>query len=136
MMLPSLFLRRRLIMLFILFVGIVQCILGLLYLLVPHQFLNWMGHSDIANDLAYPLGMLSSRFLIYGALLIWMFYSKKQNRLLVQGMLGIQLIDLCVGIFYTIIHVVSLNLSGFPMFNAMLISVVLASWLYSNKKID
>ena len=44
-------------------IGVVQLVLGLLYLLVPMQLLALMGHTVPAADIAYPLGMLAARFL-------------------------------------------------------------------------
>ena len=44
----------------------------------------------------------------------------------IWGMVGIQLIDLAVGAAYTASGVLPLRLSGFPMFNALWISALLA----------
>ena len=107
-------------------VGIVQLILGLFYLLVPHGMLAWMGHSAVADDIAYPLGMLAARFLVYGVLLIVGSRDPKKHRLLILGMVGIQIVDLTVGGYYTARGVVPLSLSAFPMFNA----AVIALWLW------
>ena len=43
-------------------VGVVQLLLGVLYLAVPDWLLAAMGHSSIAADIRYPLGMLAARF--------------------------------------------------------------------------
>lgn len=109
-------------------VGIVQIILGLAYLLIPHGILQWMGHSAIANDISYPLGMLSSRFLVYGVLMVMAAQSPGANRLLIMGMMWIQLVDLAVGVFYTIQATVALSLSAFPMFNATVIALLIWFW--------
>ncbi len=109
-------------------VGIVQIVLGLAYLLAPHGILHWMGHSAIADDIGYPLGMLSSRFLVYGVLLLVAAKNPGQNRLMITGMMWIQLVDLAVGVFYTLQSTVALSLSAFPMFNATVIALLLWLW--------
>ena len=106
-------------------IGGVQLILGALYLLVPGQLLHWMGHSPAAPDLAYPLAMLAARFLVYGSLLLIAARNPEQNTLLLQGMMWIQIIDLAAGLYYTGNGVVSLALSGLPMFNAAVFAVLL-----------
>jgi hypothetical protein len=87
-----------------------------------------MGHSVPAADLLYPLGMLASRFLVYGAGL-WIISADPVKHLLwIRLMSFIQLVDLSVGIFYTVTHVVPLSLSAFPMFNAIWIGLLFAMW--------
>lgn len=108
-------------------VGLVQITLGLAYLLAPHGILRWMGHSTVLDDIAYPLGMLSSRFLVYGVLLLVAARSPAEHRLLMLGMVWIQVLDLAVGLYYTLNGIVGITLSGFPMFNASLIALLL--WL-------
>lgn len=117
-------------------VGAIQLILGVLYLLAPHQMLAWMGHSAIANDIAYPLGMLAARFLGYGALLILAARNPERHRPLILGMVAIQLIDLGVGAFYTLNGTVTISLSAFPMFNAFWIALLLWWWRPSVRRAD
>lgn len=109
-------------------VGVVQLVLGLAYLRVPHGMLAWMGHSAVANDIAYPLGMLSARFLVYGVLLMIGSRDPERHRPLILGMVAIQLIDFSVGGYYTAEGVVPLSLSAFPMFNAAVIALWLWLW--------
>lgn len=109
-------------------VGAIQLALGVLYLIVPHRLLAWMGHSAVAADIAYPLGMLSSRFLVYGALMVVAARDPERHRLLIMGMIIMQLIDLAVGMVYTLDGVVAWSLSAFPMFNAIWIAVLLWWW--------
>ncbi len=109
-------------------VAIIQITLGVLYLLAPNFLLGSIGHSIPPTDLYYPLGMLASRFLVVG-LGFWLIaQTPKPHRLWIDLMIFIQLIDLGVGVFYTATGVVSLSLSGFPMFNAIWISVLLYLW--------
>ena len=110
-------------------VGVAQIMLGLLYLIMPNSMLHWMGHSTVANDIAYPFGMLSSRFLVYGSLLLLAARNPAENRLLILGMIWIQIIDLAVGLFYTAHGAVGIALSGFPMFNAAFIALLLWLWM-------
>ena len=46
-------------------VGVVQLLLGVLYLAVPDWLLAAMGHSAIAADIRYPLGMLATFFGVW-----------------------------------------------------------------------
>ena len=117
-------------------VGAIQLILGGLYLLVPHQMLSWMGQSPIADDIAYPLGMLAARFLVYGALMVLAARDPGRYRLLILGMVVIQMLDLAVGGFYTLNGTVSLSLSAFPMFNALWIATLLWWWRPALQKAD
>ncbi|WP_131357911.1 hypothetical protein [Aquitalea sp. USM4] len=115
-------------------VGVIQLLLGLLYLFVPMHMLQWMGHSPVPADTAYPLGMLASRFMVYGFMLCIAARNPEENRLLVSGMTGIQLVDLLVGIYYTGTGIVSLHLSGFPMFNAAWISLLFLAFTLTSSK--
>jgi hypothetical protein len=117
-------------------VGIVQMVLGLLYVLAPNATLHWMGHSAVADDIAYPLGMLSSRFLVYGALLLLASRSPAEHRVLILGMIWIQIIDLAVGLYFTLQGTVGISLSGFPMFNAAVIALLLWLWMPAYRKTD
>jgi hypothetical protein len=116
-------------------VGFIQLVLGVIYLLAPHGMLRWMGHSAFADDMAYPLGMLAARFLVYGVMLMLASRDPGTNRLLIMGMVWIQLIDLGAGIFYTLQGTVGLALSAFPMFNAGIIALLLWLWLPAPKQV-
>jgi hypothetical protein len=109
-------------------VGTIQIVLGLSYLFAPDFLLRAMGHSLPQADINYPLAMLAARFIAYGAALVYISGAPAQHRLWINFMILIQLIDLLAGIFYTASGVVSLALSGFPMFNAMWIIVLLFLW--------
>ena len=110
------------------FVGSIQIILGLAYLLVPNTILVQMGHSIPSPDLLYPFGMLSSRFLAYG-IGLWLISAEPEKHILwIRLMALIQFIDLLVGVFYTATGVVPMSLSAFPMFNAIWIGLLLAFW--------
>jgi len=109
-------------------VGAIQLVLGILYLFVPGALLTAMGHTLPATDIYYPLAMLASRFIIYGVVLIYISNAATQNRLWIDGMILIQVIDLAAGALYTAIGTVPLSLSGFPMFNAMWIIALLGLW--------
>ncbi len=107
-------------------VGSIQLVLGLLYLFGPAWLLQAMGHSAVAEDIHYPLGMLAARFLVYGAALLWAARQPQAHRPWIWGMVAIQLVDLVVGVSHTLAGSVPLSLSGFPMFNALWISAGLA----------
>jgi hypothetical protein len=109
-------------------VGVVQIVLGILYLFFPHQLLSAMGHSIPMNDINYPFGMLAARFLAYGVGMFVIARNPIEHRFWITNMVFIQLIDLAVGVFYTLNGTIALNLSGFPMFNAALIASLLWIW--------
>ncbi len=109
-------------------IGIVQVILGLFYLFAPLQFLAMMGHSVPPADTAYPLGMLAARFLAYGVGLFVIARAPAKHLFWINNMILIQLIDLAVGVYYTVSGVVGLQHSGFPMFNATLFILLLWLW--------
>lgn len=109
-------------------IGVVQLVLGLAYLFVPHELLRWMGHSIPADDINYPLGMLAARFLAYGLGMFVIARAPHRHLFWIQNMVLIQAIDLAVGLLYTYTGVLSLTLSAFPMFNASLIIVLLWLW--------
>lgn len=109
-------------------VGIVQLVLGLAYLFMPHELLRWMGHSIPATDLNYPLGMLAARFLAYGLGMLVIARAPAQHQFWIKNMVFIQVIDLAVGLFYTFSGTIGLTLSAFPMFNAALIALLLWLW--------
>ena len=109
-------------------VGGIQIVLGLFYLLAPSFFLEAIGHSIPQDDIFYPLGMLASRFLVFGVVFIYIARDPVQHRLWIVAMIFIQLIDLAVGVYYTATGVVALSDSLFPMFNAVWIASLLYLW--------
>jgi hypothetical protein len=113
---------------FLVTVGVVQLVLGVAYLFAPQQFLAAMGHSIPAADINYPLGMLAARFLAYGIGLLVMARAPERHAFWIGNMVFIQIIDLAVGMFYTLHGVVPLKLSAFPMFNATVIAALLWWW--------
>lgn len=109
-------------------IGVVQIVLGLLYLFAPLNFLVLLGHSTPEADIAYPLGMLAARFLAYGVGLFFIAHAPEKHRFWINNMIFIQAVDLAVGIFYTATGSVGLALSAFPMFNATLFIILLWLW--------
>lgn len=113
---------------FLMIVGAVQIVLGFLYLFFPHALLHSMGHTIPMDDISYPLGMLASRFLAYGIGMFIIAGNPIEHQFWIKNMVLIQVIDLAVGVFYTLDGAISLSLSGFPMFNATLIAILLWIW--------
>ncbi len=109
-------------------IGVVQLVLGMLYLLIPLRFLAMMGQSVPQPDIAYPLGMLAARFLAYGMVMLFIAHQPEKYLFWINNMLLIQVLDLAVGIFYTVSGSVELSHSAFPMFNASLFIVLLTLW--------
>lgn len=109
-------------------IGVVQLVLGALYLFLPLQFLSMQGLSTPGADNAYPLGMLAARFLAYGIGMFYIARAPEKNLFWINNMILIQAVDLAVGIFYTATSTVALTHSGFPMFNATLFIILLSLW--------
>lgn len=107
------------------FIGVVQLVLGALYLFAPQFFIAWQGLSAIGQDINYPLGMLAGRFIVYGLGMFVIASNPVRYRIWADGMIAIQAIDLVVGLFYTVTGVVAIAHSGFPMFNATLLIILL-----------
>lgn len=119
---------------FLRIVGVVQIVLGILYLVFPQAFLRAIGHSVPMDDINYPFGMLAARFLAYGVGMFVIARAPDKHAFWIKNMVFIQMVDLAVGIFYTIKGTVALSLSGFPMFNAVLIALLL--WMWRPKQSD
>ena len=107
-------------------IGVVQLVLGALYLFAPQFFIAWQGLSEIGADIGYPLAMLAARFIVYGLGMFVIASDPVRYRIWADGMILIQVIDLAAGVFYTATGVVSIAHSGFPMFNAALFIIGLA----------
>jgi len=114
-------------------IGTIQITLGVLYLFAPAFMLNSMGHSAVGEDIYYPLGMLASRFIAYGVAMIYISSNPLKYKLWAIVMIAIQALDLLGGIVYTATGVVSLELSGFPMFNASWMIILLWLWMPKEK---
>lgn len=109
-------------------IGVVQLLLGLLYLFLPLQFLAMMGSAVTEADIAYPLGMLAARFLAYGLGMFIIARDPVRHLFWINNMVFIQAVDLAAGIFYTFTGVVAWQHSAFPMFNATLFIILLTLW--------
>jgi len=109
-------------------IGTIQIVLGILYLFAPDLFLRSMGHSIPEADIHYPLAMLAARFIAYGAVFHFIARDPLPHRLWIDAMILIQVVDLAAGLFYTASGIVTLALSGFPMFNAAWIILLLYLW--------
>lgn len=115
-------------------VGIIQIILGIFYLFAPDYILISMGHSQPEADIHYPLAMLAARFIAYGIAFIYISSDPLKHKLWIYFMVLIQAIDLGAGLIFTSTGVVSLALSGVPMFNAMWMSILLMLWMPKTKE--
>ncbi len=109
-------------------IGIVQLLLGVLFLMAPQTLMGWMGLTVPAADAGYILGMLAARFIAYGLGMFWCARTPEQNVFWINNMILIQVIDLAAGVYYTATGVVHLSSSAFPMFNAALFIVLLWLW--------
>jgi hypothetical protein len=109
-------------------IGIVQIVLGLLYLFIPMQFLNMNGHTVPAADIAYPLAMLAARFLAYGIGMLFIARNPADNIFWIYNMIFIQIVDLAAGILYTATGVVDWHFALLPMVNASIFIILLWFW--------
>ncbi len=106
-------------------IAISQLVLGALTLFAPAPFFSAMGLSVPPTDTFYIIGMLSARFLAFGIVLIVLASREHVDPLWLQSMVAIQLLDLAAGVYYTASGAVPLTVSAFPMFNALLFSILL-----------
>jgi hypothetical protein len=106
-------------------IAISQLALGALTLVAPGFFFAAMGLASPPPDTFYLIGMLASRFLVFGAVLVVLARRDAVEPLWLQAALGMQVIDLACGLFYTGSGVLPWTVSAFPMFNAALFSVLL-----------
>jgi len=111
------------------FIGVVQIVLGLLALFTPQFFLQTaMKLGPTSADIGYPLGMFAARLLVVGAVMFVVMRNPVKHRLWIDAMIGIQIIDLLSGLYFTATGVVNIQAAGFPMFNAALFTVLLIMW--------
>lgn len=110
-------------------IAISQLALGALTLFAPGYFFSAMGLTAPPADSFYLIGMLAARFLAFGMVLIVLARRPQVDALWLQATIGIQLIDLGVGLYYTTTGVLPLTVSAFPMFNAVLFSGLLLAAL-------
>ena len=103
-----------------------QLALGAFTLLAPATFFTLMGLASPPADTFYLIGMLASRFLVIGVAMALLAGRGRAEPLWLQAMLGIQVVDLAVGLYYTGTGVLPLAVSAFPMFNAAALSLLLA----------
>jgi len=109
-------------------IGIVQLVLGVLFLVAPQAIIGWMGLTIPAADAGYILGMLAARFIAYGIGMFYIARNPQGNRFWINNMILIQVIDLAVGLFYTLNGTITLSVSAFAMFNATVFIILLLLW--------
>lgn len=110
-------------------IGMVQLMLGAGLLFAPRAFTEWMGLSSTQTDINYLFGMLAARFIAYGIGMFVVAQAPEKNVFWVKNMIFIQLIDLAVGLFYTVNGTLTLAVSALPMFNAAVFSGLLFWWM-------
>lgn len=105
-----------------------QIALGGLYLFWPTGFIAWQGLSPIGEDIRYPLSMLAARFFVYGLGMIAIARQPIKYRIWLDGMVGIQFIDMLSGAYYVLIESVAFADASVPMVNATLF-IALMIWV-------
>ncbi len=109
-------------------IGIVQLVLGALFLFAPQAIMGMMGLTVPPTDSGYMFGMLAARFIAFGIGMFWCARAPEENIFWINNMILIQIIDLAAGIYYTATGVVDISSSAFPMFNATLFIILLTMW--------
>ena len=109
-------------------IGIVQLVLGALFLFAPQWIMGMMGLTVPPADSGYMFGMLAARFIAFGLGMFWCARAPEENVFWINNMILIQIIDLAAGIYYTATGVVAISSSAFPMFNATLFIILLTMW--------
>ena len=104
-------------------IAVIQCTLGIGYLLFPSAMLAAMDQSPAAADLHWPLGMLAARFIGYGAGLWLISRDPLPHLLWIRLMGGIQLLDLLVEVNLVMAGSLTLGQVGIAMFNAVWIGL-------------
>ncbi len=112
----------------LIYIGIVQLVLGAFFLFAPQTIMGMMGFTIPAADSGYMFGMLAARFIAFGIGMFWCARAPEQNLFWINNMILIQVIDLTVGIYYTATGIVDITSSAFPMFHAALFIVLLTLW--------
>ena len=84
--------------------------------------------SAAPHDTKYAFGMLSARFIAYGIGMLVIARDPVRNLFWINNMILIQLIDLGVGVFYTLNGTLALSSSAFPMFDAVIFAGLLLLW--------
>lgn len=109
-------------------IGLVQFVLGFMFLFAPQTLMAWMGLTVPAADNGYILGMLAARFIAFGVGMFWAARDPQGNLFWINNMILVQVIDLAAGIYYTASGMVDITSSAFPMFNATLFIILLWLW--------
>ncbi|MGV6814458.1 MAG: hypothetical protein ACWA5W_05525 [Phycisphaerales bacterium] len=119
--------------------GVIACsqlILGLLTLIAPTWFYEAMSITAPHQDNLHMIGLLSTRFLVFGVAFIVAIQNPVRHRNLMIMMAWIQLGDLLVGITYTLLGVVTIRSTGLAMFDAALFAGLLFAWMPKKQQIN
>ena len=108
------------------FIGIVQLILGVIFLLFPRQFISLNDLESPPDWVFWLFAQMAARFIGYG---IGMFAAAKdpvKNRLWIQTMIAIQAIDWLSTIYYIINDSVTLaQVTTAPILPIIFIAILL-----------
>lgn len=106
-----------------------QFALGILCIFAANFFFTSIGLSAPPPNNNFMIGMLGARFLAYGFGLVVLARQNEPSRFWMWNMVGIQVIDLLLGLFYTVNGTLGLSTSAFPMFNAAAFAILLALFI-------
>jgi hypothetical protein len=109
-------------------IGVSQIALGIGFLFLPDLFFSGFGFSPASGDQKYLFGQLAARFFAYGIGMFIIARNPLKHRAWWDLMILIQLIDLLVGAWGVATGEVLFRVAAFPMFNALLFSLLLILW--------
>ena len=75
------------------FIGVVQIILGLIFLLIPNEFANALNYELLPNWAIWMYTQMAARFIGYGIGMFITANNPKENLLWIDTMIFIQIID-------------------------------------------
>lgn len=107
-------------------IAVIQFLLGVALFFLPDLFFAAFGFSPAANDQKYLFGQLAARFVALGFGMLYVARTLPRSGFWWDVMLLIQVLDLAVGLFYSLFGGVSWAVTGFPVFNAAVLAGLLA----------
>lgn len=117
--------KRRVLKGTVLFVAVVQFILGAGYLFAPHAFHAAIGLEGLPDWAAWPMAMNGARFILFGFGMLMVFRNPFANRSWIQAMILVQAIDWIATMYYVFKGVVTLTQVSSAAFLPVLFIVLL-----------
>jgi hypothetical protein len=97
-------------------IGISQLVLGTAFMFFLEPFFAANGFGVPSGASAYMFSHLAARFYVYGIGMFFIAHNPVENRLWLDGMIAIQILDLIGGVWHVTTGDVTLRQAMFPMF--------------------